>query len=330
MEKLQTGMEKASELAKQAAPHLQKLEPFIRQAYPYCHTAKDYSIWAYEKAKPYYTDFVFEMVFALVLVFLGGNFALTLACYQAFNVSGRRLITKSVSELGTSYEAARRALEKDPEASKIFGAQGGQIGPMDMLTSLKEMALAKSDEEKRVARTKTALILKCIDPNKVLDAFLGLWTGVVAVLATLRSKFVLIVSIGASAGQRVADVFTPWVKPKLYEMFPQHHSWVDFGLRMMGSVFGIMLSFILVRPINAFNAAFKGAPMFVETMVREGKKRKYIQSNPSEWQKKAAGSTLAMFGFIWQLWSGFNLPFLLKLPLMPVFTIEYILAFLAL
>merc|ERR1712078_357396 len=106
---------------------------------------------------------------------------------------------------------------------------------MDMIKSLKEIALAKTDEEKSAARTKTALILKCIDPNKLLDAFLGLWTGPVAVLATLRSKFVRVVSIGASAGQRVADTLTPWLKPRLYAMFPQHQSWVDFSLRMLGS-----------------------------------------------------------------------------------------------
>merc|ERR1719188_1684085 len=199
---------------------------------------------------------------------------------------------------------------------------------MELFHGLQDIALANTDQERQLARKKIILVMKCIDPNKILDATLGLWTGCVAVLAILRSRFVHCISIGASVGQRVAETIIPLVQPRLYEAFPQHQRWVDFGLRSSAGCIGALTSLLLIRVISAFNSAFQGSAMLVAAAAALIKKKGWQGPDwkLTEDQSRMAVWAVASLGFLMQLQSGFNLPFMVKLPLAPVLIVEYLLS----
>merc|ERR1719387_2718337 len=111
---------------------------------------------------------------------------------------------KSWEELKESYETAKEAISKDEAAKAAFDTDGdGTIGPQELLLGVRDIMVATTEKEKAAARKKVMFIMKCIDPNKILDACVGLWTGLVAVLATLRSRMVHCVGIGAGVGNRI-------------------------------------------------------------------------------------------------------------------------------
>merc|ERR1712151_492043 len=109
------------------------------------------------------------------------------------------------------------------------------------------MAMADNDKEKAVARQKMAVLLRCVDPNKILDASKGLWIGIVAVISTLRSRLAYCVSLGASIGHSICDFLKLHVQRFLYDAFPTQKKWVDFGLRSGCGLLGILISLALTR-----------------------------------------------------------------------------------
>mmetsp|Transcript_60791 Transcript_60791/g.144842 ORF Transcript_60791/g.144842 Transcript_60791/m.144842 type:complete len:346 (-) Transcript_60791:54-1091(-) len=328
---LKAGLERIQQLAPQVLDVLKQAEPFLRAAYPYCHIAKGYVMQVYAVLEPYHTEEVAEIIFALALLFLGGHFAMTIACYQAFRMSGSKIIAKSWKELTESYQTSMRALQKDSEARALFDANhDDDFGPLEVFSGLRDIALAKSEQEQAKARQKILVIMKCIDPNKFADAFVGLWTGLVAILATLRSRFIHAVSIGASAGEQVAKTVLPLVSPRLYACFPQHTQWVDFFLRSAAALAGIITSFILIRVISAFNSAIQGARLLLTTLMHMGARKRWFDVKTiKEDQLRIFVWVVAAVGFLAQLSSGFNLPFLIKLPLCPVYILEYVLTIIA-
>lgn len=331
MDKLGAVAPQVKNMLKQAKPLVEKMEPIVRASYPYIVVIKDAAVQGYCLVQPYWDAEVSSIALALVLLFFGGNFALSIACWQVFRVSGQRLVSKSWEELRTSFQEALATLKKDPEAQAIFGGDNdGNIAVSQIWSALKLLAIADSDKEKELAKTKVSLLLKCIDPAKILDASIGLWTGLVAILAILRSRFVQSITIGANVGQKVVEINKPLVQPKLYEAFPHHHKWVDFGLRSSGGIIGAITALILIRVISAFNLALEGGDMLVKYLLRLNDRKGYLPNfKLSEDQSRIGIWIVAVVGFLVQLRSGFGLPLLLRIPLSPMIFVEWILTLLA-
>jgi len=330
LDKLKEVAPQIQNILNQAKPLLEKLEPVIRATVPYVVVIKDYAIQGYCVVQPYWDKEVGSVALALVLLFFGGNFALTIACWQVFQISGHRLVSKSWEELRTSFQEALATLKKDPEAAAIFGVNHGNIAVSQIWTAFKDLALATKDEEKKHARHKIALLLKCIDPTKIWDATIGLWTGLVAILATLRSRFVQSITIGANVGKKAVEIMMPLVQPKLNEAFPQHTKWVDFCLRSSGGIIGAITALMLIRVISAFNLALEGANLLVKYLLLIKERKGYLSTvDFTLQQSRAAIWVVAMLGFVVQFRAGFSLPLLLKIPLMPLILVEWILTLLA-
>jgi len=331
IDKLRDVAPQVKNMLNQAKPLVEKLEPMVRAAYPYIVIIKDVAVQGYCLVQPYWDKEVSSIALALVLLFFGGNFALSIACWQVFRVSGQRLVSKSWNELRTSFQEALTTLKKDPEAHAIFGSDSdGNIEVSQMWSALKLLAIADSDKEKELAKTKVSLLLKCIDPTKIWDATIGLWTGLVAILATLRSRFVQSITIGANVGKKVVEIMMPIVQPKLHEAFPHHQKWVDFALRSSGGLIGAITALILIRVISAFNLALEGGDMLVKYLLRINDRKGYMPNfQPSLEQSRIAIWAVAMVGFLFQLQAGFSLPLLLKIPLLPMILVEWILTLLA-
>lgn len=150
---------------------------------------------------------------------------------------------------------------------------------------------AKTPEEKQKARRMVGATMRCVDPNRLLDATTGFWAGIVAVIAALRSQLAACVSIGASIGQKGAEYAKVYLERPLYEKFPDYKEWVDAGLRAGCSLIGIMVSLFMARIVTAFNCAVKGAQRLAEMTVKAVHKAGYL---PQVKDKGSKVQTLAM------------------------------------
>merc|ERR1719453_2301015 len=96
-------------------------------------------------------------------------------------------------ELRESYAACSRQRSVD------------EVSLSDVQRTIYAMVFADSAAEKSAASKSSLAIAKCADPNKIRDLFRGVWPGVVAVIATLRSKFAFAACLGTSTGQMVFE-----------------------------------------------------------------------------------------------------------------------------
>jgi len=318
----------APRCAQEAKPYLRKAELVLRAAYPYFQVAQSKSCEACEVARPYCTKEVADVTFALVLLFFGGNFAMTIACWQAFRVAGLGVMKKSWGEITESYIVAKTALEKDDNAKDLLSGADVTLGPIELLFAAKEIVSAETEEQRHSSQKRTMLLLKCLDPSQILDAFVGLWIGLLAVLATLRSHFVHCVNIGTIAGQHVAETVAPLVLPRLHELFPQSQKWVDAGLPVVAGGVGMLASLLLFRVVSAFSCALQGSALLLATLSSSPLKKQWLgEKSISDEHLRTAVWIVAFIGLLWQLF-GFELPILtmlIKLPLMPVYLLENIL-----
>jgi hypothetical protein len=313
----------------QAKPFLEKIEPYLRAAYPYCHQAKGIALQVYTVLKPYYNHEVGSIAVSLTLLLLGGQFAMTIACVQVFRASGQRLIMKSWNDLCRSFHEAMMNAAKDSDAKELFKVDPGELTVWEFFVGLRDLTIAESEEDKALARRKVLLLMKCIDPNKIWDAVLGLWTGLVAVLATVRSRFVQSITLGANVGKKCVEILFPIVQPRLHEAFPNHRQWVDFFMRAAGGLVGVIISLMLVRVMTAANSSVQGASMLVDQLIDIATRKKLLARKiPSE-RSRIVICIVAAFGFLVQLWARFSVPWFLKIPLSPILAVEGLLNLLA-
>lgn len=325
--------EKLKQAYQAAKPYLDKAVPMLQATWPYCVIAKDAAKSAYVLLKPYYNDHVGNCILGFVLLFLGGNFAMTIACYQIFRATGQAMMSKSWVQLKEQFNDSMEKLNSDPDWKVFDTNSDGKISPMEVFASITELSKAQTPDQKMIAYKKISLLMKCIDPNKVSDGLRGLGTGIVAMLAALRSRFIQALTVGANLGKNAVEIAAPYARPKLNAYFPGHIQWVDFGLKASGTIAGCIISMLLIRMINSFNAAFQGAKILVDLAIDVAKKRKIFDEDldsklPMKW-KQGAVWLVAMIGFLWQLKAGFSLPFLLAIPLLPFTAVESCLGMLA-
>jgi len=239
-------------------------------------------------------------------------------------------MAKSWAELKQSYQRAKVALASDSEAKSIFARAGSrELGYRELLDMLREIATARTDQELRVARRRISLLMECVDPARLMELGMGLWTGAVAVLATVRSKVVAGVGVGAGVGQHLADTLMPYAQPHLRAAFPKNLQWAEAGLRTSASALGAMASLFLMRPINAFNSAFQGGTKLAEALLSLSEKKGWLGGRrPTEEQLRLSIWALAMLGFLAQLRAGFKvdgLPLVVRVPLAPLLLVEHLL-----
>lgn len=77
-------------------PFIEKLMDVYSQAAPYIHTGiikvkQVYDEFIGPKIKEYYLNEFSNVILGIVLLFFGGSFAMTIACYSALQISGTSL-----------------------------------------------------------------------------------------------------------------------------------------------------------------------------------------------------------------------------------------------
>jgi hypothetical protein len=312
--------EQVRAVAEKVKPYLQKAAPYLRQLHDayikYNPVVREYYGKAREKVDP-------DLALACILLFFGGQFALTIVAVRAFQHTGGKMMTRSWADLQITYREGMTTLRKDAELVEFFDRDGdGDVSITEVATMLYEAAVEKTEDKKQKRIQVFLAGMKCIDPQRLLDALGGLWTGVIAVLATLRSEVARYVTVGTQIGTGAAEVLQAKTGEKVVQAFPQYVKWIEAGYKAAGVLLGILVAFILTRVIMALSSAIEGGKIASEFLLVKGKEHHFISEQQASDHKEKFVYGVAAFGFLFQLWHGFGMPWFLRLFLWPGVLVE--------
>lgn len=286
-------LEKLEPVFEKLKPFFKRIRPLLRAAVPLGAAAVAQVGKAQKTLSTHYTEEVGEILTGSVLLFFGSQFAMTIACVQAFRISGSERMQESFRQLQENYRRARLALNKDPEARRMLDRDNdGEVSRSELMLIWKELVFAESKDERKEALQKAFLVLKCVDPNRALEALVRLWGGCTMVLAVLRSRFAYCVSQGANVGQLLCATLRNYAQEPLYKMLPEHKPWVDFGLRFSSGLVGIVISRLLFRVLSAYSSALQGSAMLTAAVLRIRENRAAEQLSAGARQKRIVDTNI--------------------------------------
>eukprot|EP00486_Rosalina_sp_Unknown_P015234 CAMPEP_0201580902 /NCGR_PEP_ID=MMETSP0190_2-20130828/58656_1 /ASSEMBLY_ACC=CAM_ASM_000263 /TAXON_ID=37353 /ORGANISM="Rosalina sp." /LENGTH=236 /DNA_ID=CAMNT_0048017885 /DNA_START=20 /DNA_END=727 /DNA_ORIENTATION=+ len=204
-------------------PYLEKLIDLYNVASPYIDIAASYAQKGYKQIEPYYNKYwkaeYIQVFIGFVLLFFGGTFAMTIACYMAVQLSGWKTMVESWNVLKRNYKEGMEAFQKDPDAKKFFDADGdGRISASEIGTAGK-MLISGSAEQKKAVLLNLRCVFVAIDPQEVMNGIGGIWATAIAVIATLRSSFAKDIALGVSIGEIASKQIGIYIKPYLVKQF---------------------------------------------------------------------------------------------------------------
>jgi len=297
---------------------LKQLEPVIAKIQELFYLALPYILLFIEKIKelwkvlePYHPEEFAPALFGLFMTFFGGFYFTTFAAIEAYRVCGWET---TVDCLYLIYEDIKKVRDAH-EADDAIDEDGNGI-PDVLEIDVKTLALRK-----------THLVLTTIDPMKVMDALTGISTGFLAVVATLRIQFAQTITMGVSIGQRLQLALEKYIQPVLLLLIPPEYArWIPVIIIYGSRSFGISIAWLVQRFISAFYSSFRGADLFASGCF------KFLARNswtvPFEPDSGIVSGFVLVFGtigFLWQVLTGFSLPFPLNLLFFPVTLVEWFL-----
>jgi len=317
--KLQPTFEKAS------TPILEKLEQFRKTA----------AAAQVEFADKYPTDEVLKAALAVALLFAGSRFSFTVACAQSFHMTCWQRAKSSCQDLQDSYisVSGQRSLQ---DASLVA----------DIKRIIKGLVLAKSPSDRDEVMTRALNLVKCIDPYKTKQVLSSLWPGVAAVIATLRSRFAFAAVLGANIGQIVFETMQKgsWLEQRLKQASAE--GCIKVGLQQACIVASFGLSFFMTRMMAALNSALHGSTAITKILFQYILSQKILPERDRSTIGKCVlpllGSqpemgkeeeivkwSVATIGFYVQVRRQQQYPLPVRLPMAPLYFVEYCLARLA-
>jgi len=286
----------------------------------------------------YPTDEVLKAALAVALLFAGGRFSLTIACAQSFHMACWQKVKRACQDVQDSYISASG--QKSLQDASLSS---------DIARVIKMLVLASraTEADREEAQRRSQSLVKCIDPYKTRDVLYSLWPGVLAVMATLRSRFALAASLGANVGQIVCEAMQKgsWLEQRFKQSWTAG-SLTDVGLQQACSVVSFCFSFYMAQVMNSLNSALQGSSALTKLLFQYIAGQKCLPESSRSTIGKCAlpllGSRpetgkeeemvkwgVAMIGFYVQVRRQHQYPLPLKVPMAPLYLMEYCLARLA-
>lgn len=317
---------------KQAEPHFARVRPYLQRILPLLLAASKQAVSLSQKfLTPYYTDDIGRVMWNVILVFFGGQFALTIMAIQAFELTGSVVIENSLRQLREQYHEAMARFHQDPDAKELFDSNNdGEITMDEVTKAVMASVNGETSTIRERSRKLVSICMRCIDPNRLADAVSGFMMGSLAVIATLRSRLAKSVAMGTKIGQNISAFLRAQSEKGLYDKFPQHKEWVDVSLKTGAAVIGIIVSFTLTRVINAFTCALQGSESLVGILLDYAhRKGKLLYLRQGDAIVQAFTFALLFAGVMTQVKSRFSLPWYIKITLLPAVISETLLSALA-
>lgn len=288
---------KAQELGEDA---VDAVFPIIKEAERY------YKI--YEEKTEQYTGLT-QCITGFVMMFFGGFFMTTIACYEAVNQSGGEQLWYNLDKLRGQAIKVADANKKDD----LRDDDGDGIADVKQIT------------ESELGRRKFLLFLTACDPGVVNEALHGLYLILLAVAATLRSQFARVISIGSSIGDVIEKSFAKFVLPQLEEQTPdEYKSWMKYVGVYLSRFIAVAISFRIQTYLATVHSAYKGAREFVEGLnsLAKSQGKGYLTEGYFD---EALAFLLAVAGVYLQLVFWSELPAVIKILFFPAFFLEGVL-----
>jgi len=281
---------------------LDALEPFFRQAYTY-------AMAAYEKSLPYKPHLLIPIVTGVVMMFFGGSFMMIISCIEAYRICGWDGTRKGITALYHSYLGLRDANKKDDERDDNN----------DGIPDVRQIS-----KNELITRKIKVFLTNC-NPAQLQEALAGIYTGFIAVLATLRAQFARTIALGNSIADVVHSHLNKYVEPTLKRIVPaEYHQWIPVFVSYTFRTAGLSLAYFVTRVLFAVQSALKGAQLVLNAWAAYCKEMGKEELSSGIWDDVAV-VVLSVAGMYVQLFYGFGLPSLLGLLLFPAVWAETIL-----
>jgi len=184
-------------------------------------------------------------------------------------------------------------------------------------------------------------IVKCADPNKVRNFFKDFGPGILAVIATLRSRFAYAACLGTSIGQMTFETIHLGMQDRLDKLSVEDRRWTEVGLQQSCRLLSFCLSFYASRVMNAFNAALQGSTALSKVWLQYIKSQQSLPEGDRSTvakciipligqsslklgtEQEVLKWSIAMIGLYYQLRRDFRFPLAVKVPLAPLYLVEF-------
>jgi hypothetical protein len=301
-----------------ARPYIEKAAPVIAQAVtlgekalPYVQGAYARCLKFYKIIEPYHPEDLLPMLCGLIMCFFGGVYPMLIAAIEAFRMTGYETIRSGCSEIYSELVIIYNKSSEDDQKDD----DGDGIPDVDQI-----------DAQQLVLR-KLALAAKTIDPPQLDSAIVAISSSALAVMATLKVQFARAITLGASIGEILKKPAHRFGSPGLKKLMPEeYHKWAPLLIDYTVKTVAITIAWTIQKVISAFHSAMRGGHLAGACLLNVLNKKGFIKFNDAESSiDEAIGYVLAALGLMFQLRSGFRLPFPLNLLFFPISVCEYVL-----
>lgn len=281
--------------------------PLLAQSGPLLHAAWPYLTVIIEVVKLICDLIPRELAPALVglvMIFFGGHYVTTIAAVEAFHLVGWHNLEKSFRLLRLNYRKARLGLRRD----RLQRTRDGGMSAEQEFTE------------------KVRIILRSVDATSLSSALSSLWAGGLAAIATVQSRYIRTLTLGASIGEILERYATPFLRPVLAALVPaEYEQWRPLILTYGTKWLGVCIAWTLQRVLSAVQSSMRGAQMMTDSVSHFLLTREYIPKDTSPFVFQAFSILVAVLGVSWQLSTNFTLPFPLNIVCLPFAILEWLL-----
>lgn len=301
---IQPYVQKATPIVVKIVEIVEKLIPLVEKLYM---LALKYWI----KLQPYKPELLLPSFIGFVMCFFGGSFMTLIAAVEAWNMCGSEATIDCIKML---YKESKKLVE---ENKKDDAKDDDGDGVSDVLqTSTAELA-----------KRKTLLFFRVVDPQIITDAMAGITAGFMAVIAALKLQFAKTIALGNAIANTVEPPAMKYLLPAVETVLPEEYKkWGKPVITYTIKSIAVSIAWTVQRVISAFHSAIRGGLMCSRNIMEYLSVMKiYPIDHETSSIDEIAGYGLALVGLYFQLAYGFGLPFPLNVILFPFTLLEYFL-----
>mmetsp|Transcript_2144 Transcript_2144/g.5427 ORF Transcript_2144/g.5427 Transcript_2144/m.5427 type:complete len:375 (-) Transcript_2144:57-1181(-) len=257
---------------------------------------------------------VLDVLYGGVLIFFGGSFTATLAAAEAFRVSGGDRVYASLQDLYLDFEAVKIANAIDNKKDD----DGDGTADVDQIDS------------KALASRKMGIVLKSVNPERIMTALGGLAQALAGVLATLKLQFARTVAIAVSISDNLRKPAGILLTPALAAAMPiEYQHWISPSINLVCKMLAMTVAWMLTRIIAACHSSMLGGLLASRALLRIAQRRGWVKfgkdGDSDTLVDEYFGWFLAFVGIWWQLRNSMSVPFPLNIVLFPFSVTESLL-----
>jgi len=183
----------------------------------------------------------------------------------------------------------------------------------------------KQIDKAQLVQRKGLLFLKTVDPVRIGDALGGLQSGLLAVVATLKMQFCKAITLGTALGEIVLKPVLKYVLPVLEGVLPdEYRKWAKPSLAYSVKCAAVSFAWFVQRIISAFHSAMRGGHLFSQNILEYLDHMGYYKVDVKATQlDEVLGYAFGGLGLVYQLSSGFGMPWPLRLLMWPFSFLEW-------